>query len=54
MKGECMHYYKDYKNGFRLSLVGSVITVFNSDGYAIRRFIYKNHKDAVKAFFSVA
>lgn len=49
-----MHYYRDFSNGFRLSLVGSVITVFNSKGYAVKRYFYKCHKDAVKAFFSVA
>ena len=47
-----MHYYLDFK-GFRLSLVGSVITVYNSSGCKLRQFFYSSHENAKRVFMSL-
>lgn len=47
-----MHYYIDFK-GYRLSLVGSVITVFDSSGHKVRQYFYNSHKDAKHVFMSL-
>ena len=47
-----MHYYTDF-NGYRLSLVGSVITIFDSSGHKVRQYFYNSHKDAKKVFMSL-
>ena len=47
-----MHYYKDF-NGYRMSLVGSVITVFNSKGSKIRQYFYSSHENAKRVFMSL-
>lgn len=47
-----MHYYKDFK-GYRLSLVGSVVTIFDLSGRKLRQFFYSNHKIAKAVFMSL-
>lgn len=47
-----MHYYTDFK-GYRLSLVGSVITLFDSSGRKLRQYFYSNHENAKKVFMSL-
>ena len=47
-----MHYYLDFK-GYRLSLVGSVITIYNLSGCKIRQFFYSNHENAKRVFMSL-
>jgi hypothetical protein len=48
-----MHYYKDFSSGFRLSLVGSVITIFDSSGHKVRQYFYNSHEDAKQVFMSL-
>ena len=48
-----MHYYKDFSSGYRLSLVGSVITIFDSSGHKVRQYFYSNHENAKKVFMSL-
>lgn len=47
-----MHYYLDYL-GFRLSLVGSVITIFDSLGQKVRQYFYSDHKTAKQVFMDL-
>ena len=47
-----MHYYADF-NGYRLSLVGSVITIFNDDGRKVRQYFYSSHEIAKRVFMSL-
>ena len=47
-----MHYYLDFQ-GYRLSLVGSVITIFDSSGRKVRQYFYSNHKAAKSVFMSL-
>lgn len=47
-----MHYYLDFK-GYRLSLVGSVITIFDSVGRKVRQYFYSTHEIAKRVFMSL-
>lgn len=47
-----MHYYQDFSNGVRISLVGSVITIY-SFGRKIRQYFYSSHKNAKMVFMSL-
>ncbi len=47
-----MHYYLDF-NGYRLSLVGSVITIFNCEGKKVRQYFYSSHNIAKRVFMSL-
>lgn len=47
-----MHYSIDFQ-GYRLSLVGSVITIFDLSGRKLRQFFYSNHKIAKAVFMSL-
>lgn len=47
-----MHYYLDFQN-YRLSLVGSVITIFNDDGRKVRQYFYSSHEIAKRVFMSL-
>ena len=48
-----MHYYHNFSNGVRISLVGSVITIFNPLGEKVRQYFYSNHKNAKTVFMSL-
>lgn len=47
-----MHYYLDFQ-GYRLSLVGSVITIFDSLGQKVRQYFYSDHKTAKQVFMDL-
>lgn len=47
-----MHYSFDFQ-GYRLSLVGSVVTIFDSSGRKLRQFFYSSHEIAKKVFMSL-
>lgn len=47
-----MHYSIDFQ-GYRLSLVGSVITIFDSSGRKVRQYFYSNHKAAKTVFMNL-
>ena len=47
-----MHYYLDF-DGYRLSLVGSVITIFNCEGKKVRQYFYSSHNIAKRVFMSL-
>ena len=47
-----MHYSIDFQ-GYRLSLVGSVITIFDSVGRKVRQYFYSSHEIAKKVFMSL-
>ena len=47
-----MHYYFE-KNGRRLSLVGTVITLFDENGNKIKQWFYKYKWEAKKVFLAV-
>ena len=47
-----MHYYFE-KNGRRLSLVGTVITLFDKDGHKIKQWFYESKWEAKKVFLAV-
>lgn len=48
-----MHYYHNFSNGVRISLVGSVITIFNPSGEKVRQYFYSSHKNAKSVFMSL-
>lgn len=48
-----MHYYKEFSSGYRISLVGSVITIFDSLGRKVRQYFYKSKTDAKSVFFKL-
>lgn len=48
-----MHYSFDFSNGVRISLVGSVITVFSPLGKKLRQYFYSSHENAKKVFMSL-
>ncbi len=48
-----MHYYTTNELGQRLSLVGSVITMYDSDGRKLKQWFYKTKDQAKKVFLSV-
>lgn len=52
IRGYFMHYYHDFSNGIRISLVGSVITIY-SFGRKIRQYFYSSHKNAKMVFMSL-
>lgn len=47
-----MHYYFE-KNGFRYSLVGTVITVFSVDGCKIKHLFFDSKRKAKQALLSM-
>ena len=47
-----MHYSIDFQ-GYRLSLVGSVITIYNTKGCKLRQFFYSSHENAKRVFMSL-
>lgn len=47
-----MHYSIDFQ-GYRLSLVGSVITIFDSSGRKVRQYFYSSHENAKRVFMSL-
>ena len=47
-----MHYYFE-KNGRRLSLVGTVITLFDEKGHKIKQWFYNSKWEARKVFLAV-
>ena len=48
-----MHYYATNELGQRLSLVGSVITLYDSDGRKLRQWFFDTKYQAKKVFMSV-
>jgi len=48
-----MHYYHTFPNGNRISLVGTVITIFDPWGRKVRQYFYINHKNAKQVFMSL-
>lgn len=48
-----MHYYHNFPSGFRISLVGSVITIFDPWGHKVKQYFYNNHKNAKQVFMSL-
>ena len=48
-----MHYYATNELGQRLSLVGSVITLYDVDGRKLRQWFYDSKDEAKKVFMSV-
>ena len=48
-----MHYYHTFPSGNRISLVGSVITIFDPWGRKVRQYFYSNHKAAKSVFMSL-
>lgn len=48
-----MLYFATNSLGQRLSLVGSVITLYDSDGRKLRQWFYDSKDEAKKVFMSV-
>ena len=48
-----MHYYSVNSKGQRLSLVGSVITLFDDNGFKLKQWFFDDKREAMQAFMSV-
>lgn len=48
-----MAYWHTFPSGNRISLVGTVITIFDPWGRKIRQYFYSTHKNAKQVFMSL-